>query len=97
MVRWLIEEGKADVNAASTDGVTPLLASLRATEVDTDVPRFLLTVGARVRGEDLDDPVFNGFVMGWICEEMQKLEVHIRTLLCTVKCWYLIAHFVCIC
>jgi ankyrin repeat protein len=48
-VRWLVEEGKANINAASANGETPLIAALRVAgcemEVDTDVPKFLLSVG----------------------------------------------------
>jgi hypothetical protein len=75
MVRCLVEEGKASVHTASAKGATPLLASLRAKKVNIAVPSFLLSMGARVRKRNLDDPVFNSFVKGGIHNEVQKLEV----------------------
>ena len=38
-----------------------------------DVPRFLLSVGARVT--TLDDDIFNSVTKAWLQEEMKKLEV----------------------
>ena len=70
---WLVQEGEANVNLAHVKGATPLLASLRAEVVNLAVPRFLLSMGARVLS--LDDPVLNGTVKAWIQEEVQKLEV----------------------
>jgi hypothetical protein len=73
-----------------------LLASLRAREVNTNVPRFLLSVGARTRNEVLDSPVFSGFVRGWICEEVQKLEVHTLLFCCSSVVILSFVHLACI-
>jgi ankyrin repeat protein len=73
MLRWLIEEGNANVNKVSASGATPLLFALCLKVVNIDVVRFLLSEGARV--SDLDNPVFNSCVKGFIQEEVQKLEV----------------------
>jgi ankyrin repeat protein len=74
MVQWLVHEGKADINQASVKGTTPLLASLQAKVINIAVPRFLLSIGARV--SSIDNRVFNGAIAkAWIQEEVQKREV----------------------
>jgi hypothetical protein len=75
VVQWLIQEGKANINDTSADGRTPLMASLQAEIVNIAVPRFLLSVGARV--STLDDPIFTGLTKAWNQEEVQKREVRI--------------------
>jgi hypothetical protein len=77
-LRWLVEEGNANINTVFVSGATPLLAALGAEVVNIDVVRFLLSVGARVRS--LDGPVFNSYARASILKEVQKLEVLMTTL-----------------
>jgi ankyrin repeat protein len=79
MLRWLVEEGNANVNTVSASGATPLLAALCAKVVNIDVVQFLLSVEARVG--DLNHPVFvTSYAKASILKEVQKLEVPIPTL-----------------
>jgi ankyrin repeat protein len=73
ILRWLVEEGNANVNAVSTNGATPLYAALHAEVVNVEVVHFLLSVGARVK--DLGNPAFNSYAMASIQRKVQKLEV----------------------
>lgn len=74
MLRWIVEEGDADVNAVSASGATPLLSALCSKVVNLDVVHFLLSVEARVNS--LDDPVSNNsYAKASIQEEVQKVEV----------------------
>jgi ankyrin repeat protein len=73
VVRWLVQEGKANINQANARGMTPLLTSLHAKVVNIAVPRFLLSVGARITS--LDDPTFTGVIKAWIHAKVQQREV----------------------
>jgi hypothetical protein len=71
--RLLVEEGNANVNTFTKCGATPLLVALRQDNINGDVLRFLLSVGARVKY--LNDPALNSCARLLIREEVQKLEV----------------------
>jgi hypothetical protein len=74
MLRCLVEEGDADVNAVSASGTTPPLFAVCWKVVNLGDVRFLVSVGARVIG--LDNPVFsNSYTKASLHEEAQKLEV----------------------
>jgi hypothetical protein len=73
MLRWLVDEGNANVNHVSANGATPLLTALGGEVINIDVVHFLLSVGARVRS--LDDSVFNSYARASILKKIQKLEV----------------------
>jgi ankyrin repeat protein len=74
MLRWLVEEGDANINTVSANGATPLLVALCEEVVNMDVVRFLLSMGARVG--NLTHPVFTTcYVKASIQEEVRKLEV----------------------
>jgi ankyrin repeat protein len=78
MLRWLVEEGNANVNTVSVKGATLLLFALGAEVVKMDVVHFLLSMGARVG--DLNHPVFISYVKASIQKEVQNLEVLISML-----------------
>jgi hypothetical protein len=73
VVDWLVQEGKANINQATLEGATPLVASLQADVVNVAVPRLLLSMGARVTS--LDDTIFIGLTKAWIQKKVQKREV----------------------
>jgi hypothetical protein len=52
MLRWLVEEGHANINTVSANGATPLLAALGEEMVNMEVVHFLFSSfggGARER------------------------------------------------
>lgn len=64
LVQCLYREGQANIDKTNLKGATPLLVSLLAKDVNIAVPRFLLSMRARVTS--LDNPIFTGLTKAWI-------------------------------